>query len=96
VPTVLTVRSSLRQAKGETAGFLLPVLAAGGAALGITLLCALHLLPAWASLPAWALLARTLWFASPFRPAWPARRIGMFEAITGLLYLAALTVAYRG
>ena len=45
---------------------------------------------------AWVLLARTLWFASPSRPSWSARRIGMFEAITGLLCLAAITVAYRG
>jgi len=96
VPTVLTVRSSLRQAKGESAGFLLPVLAALVAALGITVLCGLSLVPAWAALPAWVLLARTLWFASPSRPSWSARRIGMFEAITGLLCLAAITVAYRG
>jgi len=96
VPTVLSVRSSLRQAKGETAGFLLPVLATVAAALGVSLMGALQLVPIWTAVPAWALLARTLWFASPFRPAWPARRIGMFETITGLLYVAAITAAYRG
>ncbi len=96
VPTVLTVRSSLRQAKGETAGFILPVITASVAALGISLLATRFLLPAWASLPAWALLARTLWFASPMRPVWSARRIGMFEAITGLLCVAAITAAYQG
>jgi hypothetical protein len=96
VPTVLTVRSSLRQAKGETAGFLLPVITAALTALGLSLLAARFLLPAWATLPAWALLARTLWFASPMRPAWSARRIGMFEAIAGLLCVAVITMAYRG
>ncbi len=96
VPTVLTVRSSLRQAKGEAAGLLLPVLAATVAAAGASLLGALHFLPAWAAVPAWVLLARTLWFASPFRPGWPARRIGMFEAVVGLLYIGLSTIAYRG
>ena len=96
VPTVLTVRSSLRLGKGEPAGFSLPLLTAAGAAVGLTALGAFRVLPAWAALPAWVLLARTLWFASPFRPSWPARRIGMFEAIAGLLYLAAITVAYQG
>lgn len=95
VPTVLTVRSSLREAKGETAGFLLPVLAAGAAGLGLSFLSALGYLPAWASLPSWALFARTLWFASPFRPSWSARRIGMFEAMAGLLCIATITLAYR-
>ena len=96
VPTVLTVRSSLRQAKGETGGFLLPVLAAVAAALGITLLCVFRLLPSWTPLPAGVLLARTLWFASPFRPSWPARKIGILEALLGVIYLAAIATAYRG
>lgn len=95
VPTVLTVRSSLRLAKGEPAGFLLPLITAAGAAAALIWLGSSRVLPVWAALPAWVLLARTLWFASPLRPAWPARRIGMFEAITGLLYLAAIAAAYR-
>lgn len=95
VPTVLVVRSSLRQAKGEAAGFALPVLAAGVAAGAVSVLGAFGFAPAWASLPAWALFARTVWFASPLRPAWPARRIGMFEAILGLLYVGAIAAAYR-
>jgi hypothetical protein len=93
---VLTVRSSLRQAKGEQAGFLLPLLAAAGAAIGLTLLGTFRVLPIWAACPAWVLLARTLWFASPFRPSWPARNIGILEALLGVIYLTAITVAYRG
>lgn len=96
VPTVLTVRSSLRQAKGDTAGFLLPVLAAAAAAFGISLLATLLLVPAWAALPAWVLLARTLWFASPFRPSWPARHIGILEAFLGVTYVGAISAAYSG
>ena len=41
------------------------------------------------------LFARTLWFASPWRPAWPARRVGMFEALLGLIYVGAIAAAYR-
>jgi hypothetical protein len=96
VPTVLTVRSSLRISKGESAGFSHPLLTAAGAAVGLTALGAFRVLPVWASLPAWALLARTLWFASPLRPSWPARKIGILEALLGVLYLLAITVAYRG
>lgn len=95
VPTVLTVRRSLRLGKGEEAGLLPPLLTAAGAAIGLTVLGVFGMLPAWAALPAWVLLARTLWFAGSLRPAWPARRIGMFEALLGVFYLASITVAYR-
>ena len=96
VPTVLTVRNSLRLSKGEPAAFLLPLLTAAGAAAGLTVLGAFRVLPAWAALPAWVLLARTLWFASPLRPSWPARSIGILETLLGVIYLAAIAVAYRG
>lgn len=95
VPTVLTVRSSLRLSKGEPAGFFLPLLTAAGAAIGLTALGAFRVLPVWAVLPAWVLLARTLWFASPFRPSWPARKIGILEALLGVIYLVAIAAAYR-
>jgi hypothetical protein len=96
VPTVLLVRTNLRRAKGGRGGFLLPVLAAAGTAVGLTVLSAGALLPPWAALPAWGLFARSLWFASAFRPAWPARRIGMLEAVLGAAYVGAISLAYRG
>ena len=96
VPTVLLVRTSLRRAKGGRGGFVLPVLAAAGAAAVLTALSTRSMLPPWAALPAWGLLARTLWFASPFRPAWPARRIGVFEALLGTAYVGAIFSAYLG
>jgi hypothetical protein len=95
VPTVLAVRCSLRQAKGEAVGFALPLLAAGVAACGVSLLAAFQLTPLWAALPPWLLFARTLWFAGPARPAWPARRVGMFEALLGLLYVGVSAAAYH-
>jgi hypothetical protein len=95
VPTVLSVRCSLRRAKGEATGFVLPVLAAAGAAGAVSLLAAFHFVSGWTMLPAWGLFARTLWFASAWHPAWPARRVGMFEAVLGLLYVGAIAAAYR-
>lgn len=94
VPTVLTVRSALRRAKGEAGGFGFPLIASLGAALGLTVLGARGFLPPWAVLPAWVLLARTLWFASRWRPSWSARRVGMLEAVLGLGYLITITVVY--
>jgi hypothetical protein len=94
VPTVLTVRCSLRRAKGESTGFAVPVLTAGVAAGAMSLLGAFRFMPMWAALPAWVLFARTLWFASSLHPAWRARRIGMFEACLGLLYVGAIAAAY--
>ena len=96
VPTVLLVRTSLRRAKDGRGGFLLPVLTAAGAAAVLTALSVRLLLPPWAALPAWGLLARTLWFAGPLRPAWPARRHGILEALLGVIYVGALITAYRG
>jgi hypothetical protein len=94
VPTVLTVRCSLRRSKGEAVGFTLPVFVAAAASALISLLAALQLVPAWAGLPGWILFGRTLWFACSFRPVWPARRVGMFEAILGLIYISAIAIAY--
>lgn len=96
VPTVLAVRCSLRRAKSETAeGFVLPILAAGVAAGAASVLGAFRFAPVWASLPVWVLFGRTLWFASSLHPVWPARRVGMFEALLGLLYVGAIAAAYR-
>jgi len=96
VPTVLLVRTSLRRAKDGRGGFLLPVLTAAGAAAVLTALSVRLLLPPWAALPAWGLLTRTLWFAGPLRPVWPARRQGILEALLGVIYVGAIIAAYRG
>lgn len=94
VPTVLTIRTSLRIAKGEQADFILSLLVAAGAAVGLTLLGSFQLLPVWAAVAAWVLLARTTWFASPWRPIWSARQVGTFEAIAGLFYITGSAFAY--
>ncbi|MBI2516228.1 MAG: YwiC-like family protein [Opitutae bacterium] len=95
VPTVLTVRTALRVSKGTTVGTWLPVSAATLGVATLATLATRGLVPPFAVLPAGLLLGRTLWFASVFRPAWPARRIGIFEAALGGLHLGLTVLAYR-
>ncbi len=95
VPTVLTVRTYLRLGKNQPAGAGLPIAAA---TLGLALLIGLTLrgLTPWlAPLLAALLLARSVFLVTPLRPNWTARRIGINEAVLGLLSLSTLTLAYH-
>jgi len=87
LPTVLTIRTFLRQRKGEPAIAAIPVLAASGALGLVGWLAARGELPWLAAAGALALFLRTLWLLGPWRPAWSARRIGSIEAALGLAYL---------
>lgn len=96
VPTVLTIRTFLRQRKGEGASSLLPIVSA---ALGVGLLLQLAAsgyLPWLAIVGAEILLLRTLWLAGPWRPAWSARRAGMFEGVLGVIYVGLLAASGLG
>jgi len=95
VPTVLTVRTCLRRSKGQPVGVLAPL--AGGLlafALAATL-AVQHLMPAAIVGLAGLLFLRTALFLSPLRPGWSARRIGIFEAVLGVLYIGAAVLVYR-
>lgn len=92
VPTVLTIRAFLRQRKGEASASWLPI---GAAALGSAVVVQLAVtghLPAIAVAGPMVLWLRTVWLVGPWRPAWTARRAGMFEAALGLLYCGFLAV----
>jgi hypothetical protein len=96
VPAVLTIRTFLRQRKGEPASSLIPVMSA---VIGLALLlqfAAAGAMPVAATVGAGVLLARTLWLVGPWRPAWSARTAGMVETALGLLYCGYLaTVGLR-
>lgn len=95
LPTVLTVRTYLRFAKNKPATAL-PALASALVAFAIAItLAARALAPITACALTGLLAARTAWMLSPFPPAWSAKRVGMTEAIVGLVYLAGLALAYR-
>ena len=91
LPTILAVRASLRAAKGEPAdgagAWIASLLAFGGVAA----LVESGRAPAIAGILGGLLLLRTAWLVGPWRPAWPARRIGMLEAVLGILYVVLLS-----
>jgi hypothetical protein len=94
-PTVLTVRTYLRLNKGSAAHPLWPILAAALALLGLLALGTRHLVPWTASVLGAMLLARTLFFVTPLRPAWPARRVGFIEAGLGVAYVGLIAMSWR-
>lgn len=95
VPTVLTLRTCLRRGKGQAAS-VLPPLVMGFAALALTAWLAWRgLVPAAAPALSALFLLRTGWLLSAFRPDWPARRLGIMEAVLGAIQLGVLTLAYH-
>lgn len=94
VPTVLTVRAYLRLNKAGAPRPVWPLLAAGGALLGLLLLSAQQLAPRVAPVLAAGLLARTVFLVTPLRPAWPARRVGILEAALGVFFVGALALGW--
>ena len=95
LPTVLTVRTYLRQAKGLPTHPMGALATAGGAFAVIVGLGMYAIEPAAAGLLAAGLLLRSAIFLTALRPAWPAKRVGMLEAVLGIIYLGGLAVAYH-
>jgi len=94
VPAVLAVRGYLRLAKGGAARRVLTGMVAA-CALGVAcVLTATGLAPLSAVVLAALLFVRVLWLLGPWRPAWPAKRVGMMEAALGLLYVAVLAATW--
>lgn len=94
VPTVVTVRTFLRLGKGRAAS---PWPAIATSALALVLIATLAhraLVPAAAVIVASALTLRTAWLVTGLRPDWPAKRVGILEAVLGVATLAVLAVAY--
>ncbi len=95
VPTVMTVRTYLRMAKGQDSSIVAPLAAVAVAALGATALAVLHLAPWCGSIATVALAARAAVLLTLVRGAWSARRVGFTEALLGLGYISAVALAYR-
>lgn len=96
LPTVLTVRTYLRHAKGLPAHPAAALLAATGAFAVIAGLGLLAVVPAAGAVLAAGLFLRSVIFVSALRPAWTAKRVGQLEAVMGLVYLGGLAAAYLG
>jgi YwiC-like protein len=95
VPTVLIVRTYLRIRKGETPSPFLPLTACTVALLFIVALGMQQLVPPGALLLGTVLWLRGGWLIGRFSPAWTARRLGLWEAGLGLIYITILVVSYR-
>jgi hypothetical protein len=95
LPTVLTLRFCLRSAKGESPSPALAPVCAAIAASALAFAWSLRLVPMLSVAAATVLLLRSLWFTSPWRPGWPARRLGMLEAALGVLYAGTVAAGYH-
>ena len=95
VPTVLTVRTYLRLGKGESTNAL-PSLAAVSAAFTLVAFLAFQgLVPSVAVALSAMLWTRTGWLLSSLRPTWPARKVGIMEAVLGVIQIGILATAYH-
>ena len=94
VPTVVTVRTFLRLGKGRLASPW-PALATAGLALAvIAALAYRELVPVAAVVLALVFTLRTAWLVTRLRPDWPAKRVGILEAVLGVGMLAVLAISY--
>lgn len=95
VPTVVTVRTYLRLNKGEPTRALMALAAVSVAFALVSILTLQGLVPAMAVAVSAMLWVRTGWLLSGLRPDWPARKVGVMEAVLGVVQLGILTAAYH-
>ena len=94
-PTVLTVRTYVRRAKGQPVH---PARALAGATASFAVVAALGLVgmvPRSSVLLASGLLLRAIIFLTALRPAWSAKQLGQSEAMIGILYVSGITFGYH-
>lgn len=95
LPTILTVRTCLRRRKGEPTSPAWSVVSTVVALAALRALSAAGLLPAAAGWLGVLFVGRTLIVLSPLCATWPAKRLGMAEAVLGVTLLAVAALAYR-
>jgi hypothetical protein len=94
VPTVLTVRTSIRIRKGRPYAIAPALLTAGAGIILIAWLTALRLTPGTALAFALILAARTAWLLL-WRPRLTAKNVGIIEAVLGVLMVLVLAMTWR-
>jgi hypothetical protein len=92
VPTVMTIRASLRCSKGQPVP-VGPALAASAAAVVVSIVLARVGLASWAGVPAMALLLVRAWFLlGPLEPRLPATTVGKIESILGGIWVLVVAL----
>jgi hypothetical protein len=95
IPTVLTIRTCLRIRKGKNASRSIPVLASVLGFGAVIFLAAIRQVP-WLAVSAAALLSiRTAWMMTSPGLKWTVKRVGIAEALLGMVYVALITFAYH-
>jgi hypothetical protein len=94
VPTVLTVRTSIRIRKGRPYAIAPALLTAGAGIFLVAWLASLRLAPWLALFFALILAARTMWLLL-WRPRLTAKTVGITEAVLGALMVLVLAVTWR-
>ena len=95
VPTVLTVRTCLRLAKGKHFSATPSVVAVVTGIVLMAWLAAQHLAPWIATIFAVIFAVRTMWLLL-WRPQITARKIGLTEAVLGGLMVLILSLTWKG
>ena len=89
IPTVMTLRTSIRIRKGRPHAIGPALLASGAGALVVSWLTFLHLAPLIAMMFAFLLATRSAWLLL-WRPQIPARSLGILEAAAGIIMVLSL------
>ncbi len=95
VPTVLTVRASLRARKTGTRRFAVPIVAAFVAAMGVGVLCTRGEAPWVAGVLLAVLAARSVALLLFLPRTVRATTIGIAESVLGAVYVLAVGIAWR-
>ncbi len=89
IPTVMTLRTSIRIRKGRPHAIGPALLASGAGVVAVSCLNFLHLAPLIAMIFAFLLATRSAWLLL-WRPQIPARSMGILEAAAGIVMVLAL------
>lgn len=89
---VMTVRGYLRRRKTPDCRVWPARAVAIACFVGVFALSQAQLVPTWALLPAGLFLLRSGWLLGPWQPNWPAKRVGLLDAVLGGLQLGVLAV----
>jgi len=94
VPTIVAVRTYLRLSRNQPASPRAALVVGTGALAAMMLLAAAELVPWLAATWSGLLLLRSAGYVASYRPTWSARRVGITEAVLGVIYVGTMAHVY--